>query len=167
MGTVILIIKCSCSLFFRDSLWKAIPNLKIWQQMNTFALGKCNISKGGRKQFQKHLKEIVCITSTTVNVNWNTKDQRFQYSALCTARLNFSPSSWMTINLFWSQVFFSRLSSQKLHRAKDSPESCSIKLRFQGSFPKKGNEAGNVVLALFVYKIQKLRDQGLKTKPHS
>ena len=63
-------------------------------------------------------------------MNWNTKDQRLQCCVLCTATLNFSPSRWMTINLFWTQVFFTNLSSQKLHRAKDSPESCSIKLSF-------------------------------------
>lgn len=131
--------------------------------MNTFALGKYNIQEGWRKQFPKHLKEIT--TSTTVNVNWNTKDQRFQCWVLPTATLNFSPSSWMTINLFWSQVFFPKLSSQKLYRAKDSPESCSIKLSFQGSFLKEGSEAGNVGLALFVYKRQKLKDQDLKPKP--
>lgn len=33
-------------LFFRNSLWKTIPNLKVWQQINTFALGKYNIPKG-------------------------------------------------------------------------------------------------------------------------
>lgn len=64
----------------------------------------------------------------------------------------------MKINLFWSQVFFPKLSSQVLHKTEDSPESSSIKLSFQVSFPKEGSKTANVVLALFVYKIQKLED---------
>lgn len=126
-----------CSLFFRDSLWKAIPNQEIWQQMNTFAWGKYNIPEGWRKQFHRHLKWIVCITSTIVNVNRNTKDQRFQCAVLCIAT-ELPPSSWMTINLFWSQVLFPELSSQKLHWVKDYLKAELSSEGFKASFPKRG-----------------------------